>query len=82
MFSPFLFSDHLRPALGTGLVNATLAGHVRLFVPTIWADTIARRAGAGLVPATSTSPLACSPATALSLASTASLPSALAESIA
>ncbi|MBU4225698.1 MAG: hypothetical protein KKC71_07745 [Chloroflexi bacterium] len=51
IFTFTLFANHLRPALGTGSVNAALAGHVRLLVPALGANAVAAGARAGLVTA-------------------------------
>ena len=40
---------HLRPAFGTGTVEAALSNHVRFFVSTLGANTVAIWAGAGFI---------------------------------
>jgi hypothetical protein len=57
LFSPLiLLADHLRPALGTGSVNAALTGYVRLFLPALGTNAVAVRPGPGLVAAALSAP--------------------------
>jgi hypothetical protein len=64
-------ANHLRPAFGTGTVNAALTCHMRFFMPAlgVGANTIAAGAGAGFV----TTTLATSTPFALTLATLATL---------
>jgi hypothetical protein len=51
MIFMFLFSNHLRSTFRTSPVNAALSNHVRFFMSTTWADTVAGRLGAGFIAA-------------------------------
>jgi hypothetical protein len=74
-----LLAGHLRPALGAYLIQAALTGDVRLFVPALGANAAAAGAGAGFIPAATTTAVALPAACTTPQASALSCPASSAQ---